>query len=355
MEHKRIVSLDILRTIAILDVLLVHCTEAVYPMNPMLLSYTVFSRFLAISLFTLGRLGVPLFLFISGYLLLDKNYKNGGVFAFYRRHLFPLFITSSIWCVIYYLYGLFFYHNSFSIWRLLSELLMLSQYEGPQFWYIPVILGIYLFIPYVAAVLQNINAREIFLLGSISFFYMLLVPMANIVLQIKKPAFNIGSLVDLSFSGGVYGTYLITGYIVRKYSYVFQSIKRYIWIAIGGFSFFLLVIFQNWTYEAGAENNLQYNVWYNNALLFIVSFSIFQFFLMKRYKRNINCILWMSQASFGIFLVHNLFIHFFLSWLPITNELLKTFSIFALTLSMSIIFMLLIEMNKNIAKIITYR
>lgn len=131
--------------------------------------------------------------------------------------------------------------------------------------------------------------------------------------------------------------------------------RNHIWIIVGGFSFFLLVIFQKWTYEAGAENNLQYNVWYNNALLFIVSFSIFQFFLMKRYKRNINCILWMSQASFGIFLVHNLFIHFFLSWLPITNELLKTFSIFVITLSMSIVFMLLIEMNKNVAKIITYR
>lgn len=355
MEHKRIVSLDILRTIAILDVLLVHCTESVYPMNPTLLSYSIFNRFLAISLFTLGRLGVPIFLFISGYLLLDKNYENGGVFAFYRRHLFPLFLTSSIWCVIYYLYGLVFYHNSFSIWRLISELLLLSQYEGSQFWYIPVILGIYIFVPYVAAVLQNINAREIFLLGSISFFYILLIPMANIVLQIKKPALNIGSLVDLSFSGGVYGIYLITGYIARKYSYVFQSIKQHIWIIIGGFNLFLLVIFQYWTYEAGAENNLQYNVWYNNALLFTASFSIFQFFLMKRYKRNISCISWMSQVSFGIFLVHNLFVHVILSWLPISNELLKTLSLFILTLSMSILFMLLIEMNRNVAKIITYR
>lgn len=79
MEHKRIVSLDILRTIAILDVLLVHCTESVYPMNnPTLLSYSILSQFLAISLFTLGRLGVPIFFFISGYLLLDKDYKNGG-------------------------------------------------------------------------------------------------------------------------------------------------------------------------------------------------------------------------------------------------------------------------------------
>lgn len=93
MEHKRIVSLDILRTIAILDVLLVHCTESVYPMNnPTLLSYSILSQFLAISLFTLGRLGVPIFFFISGYLLLDKDYKNGGCSHFIVDIYFHYFL-----------------------------------------------------------------------------------------------------------------------------------------------------------------------------------------------------------------------------------------------------------------------
>lgn len=167
-------------------------------------------------------------------------------------------------------------------------------------------------------------------------------------------ALTIGSLIDLSFTGGTYGIYVVTGYIVKKHSTMFK-LNRYVLMIIGLICLFLLILFQYWTYEAGADRNLQYNVWYNNALLFISAFSTFLFFVKGVYKKNIKYITWMSRVSFGIFLIHYLFIDSLSSILPIANHFLKTCIIFITTLSLCNIFMILIEKNHKIARMITYK
>ena len=83
---QRIASLDFIRLFAILTVILVHCVEQNYPMNAEILnSYSVASQVIATTLFCIGRLGVPLFLFLTGYLLLGKPYSEQQVIGFYTK------------------------------------------------------------------------------------------------------------------------------------------------------------------------------------------------------------------------------------------------------------------------------
>lgn len=74
-KQTDILWINVARSVAILLVVLCHATENSYGLNLDFMSQiNTTSKILSLSLFTLGRLGVPIFLFISGYLLLNRRY-----------------------------------------------------------------------------------------------------------------------------------------------------------------------------------------------------------------------------------------------------------------------------------------
>lgn len=76
-EKNRIIYLDIARTFAIIFVVLCHSVELIYKMNLQgWISISLNARIFKTIVFTLGRIGVPLFLFLTGYLLLNRKYDN---------------------------------------------------------------------------------------------------------------------------------------------------------------------------------------------------------------------------------------------------------------------------------------
>lgn len=80
--RARIQWIDLLRCIAICCVLLTHATERVYTFNIESMTPISASVVFAFTLFSIGRLGVPIFFMITGYLLLDRSYTEGGGGAF---------------------------------------------------------------------------------------------------------------------------------------------------------------------------------------------------------------------------------------------------------------------------------
>lgn len=71
---NRIVKLDMARTFAILCVVLCHCSEMIYTQQSVKVAELgISSRIFMFGTFTIGRLGVPIFLYLSGILLLKKT------------------------------------------------------------------------------------------------------------------------------------------------------------------------------------------------------------------------------------------------------------------------------------------
>lgn len=96
MTKSRKIWLDVVRATAILCVVLCHSVEAFY--RPVLLGQLQVSFPLwniENLLFTVGRMGVPLFLATTGALILPRDYPD--VSAFYKKSLLPLFLTTEIW------------------------------------------------------------------------------------------------------------------------------------------------------------------------------------------------------------------------------------------------------------------
>ena len=89
MTKSRKIWLDVVRATAILCVVLCHSVEAFY--HPVLLGQLQVSFPLwniENLLFTIGRIGVPLFLATTGALMLPRDYPD--VSAFYKKSLLSL-------------------------------------------------------------------------------------------------------------------------------------------------------------------------------------------------------------------------------------------------------------------------
>lgn len=152
---SRVNKLDYIRCLAILLVVVCHCNERLYgkiaaPQLRITLSYSAF--------FALGRIGVPLFLFLTGSLVLSKLVKgNDDVVSFYKRKLLPLVVSAALCTAFYYVRSILILDQPFDIFQAFRILLMLENCPRAVLWYLPMIIGIYIALPFVAVVFRNFS------------------------------------------------------------------------------------------------------------------------------------------------------------------------------------------------------
>ena len=151
MSKTRVEWIDLVRAIAILTVLYIHATDGIFIISSdAIMNYTIYSRiFNFISLF-IGRIGVPFFLMITGYLLLDRNYDDERVRKFWEKNCKGLIIITIIWAIIYAV--------SLQFVTVKSGQVNFSEAGNLFFshmWYMPMIIGMYLSMPFVSAALEK--------------------------------------------------------------------------------------------------------------------------------------------------------------------------------------------------------
>lgn len=118
-EKARIEWIDLVRAVAILLVVLCHSTESIYQLNLEYMTAVPFlSRVCGFACFTAGRLGVPLFLMITGSLLLSRDYDSDSIKYFWKKKWLPLANQFSLgfsgtYYGIYILYGYFISTGTF--------------------------------------------------------------------------------------------------------------------------------------------------------------------------------------------------------------------------------------------------
>ena len=203
--NSRNINLDLARSFAICSIVLCHCTEFTYQLTQESWSTSsTLSQYVRTILFTLGRLGVPIFLMLSGFLLLQRHKMNNSddYKVFIKRKWFPLLICSQVLIIIYYIYNLFFNVEIWSFKNLISQLMFFSLPRVPHWWYIPMIIGIYLLIPLIKYLNDKLSSKFIIAWFSLSFLTVIILPALNLNLK-----------VDLSYLGDCYVFCVLLGYI----------------------------------------------------------------------------------------------------------------------------------------------
>ena len=335
MGKNRVEWIDLVRAIAILTVLYIHATDGIYIISSdAILNYTLFSRIFNFASLFIGRIGVPFFLMITGYLLLDRSYDDERVRKFWQKNCKGLIIVTVLWAVIYAI--------SLQVITVKSGQVNFGE-AGTLFfshmWYMPMIIGMYLSMPFVSEALEKFDSDTIWQATIVFSLLAFLLPFITMMFDMHGIK-NVSVQYCLGFSGGVYGIYIILGYLVKKGQFKhFDSIKLGL---IALISFMVCLFFQYYAFTKGYS----FQLWYEFPFVLIGSFALFELCSRMDKVRAYPFVSFLAKYSFAVFLVHNLFR---LPLLPIVVQLPVTEPVKA------IILWILLIIFSYIAVVIIYR
>ena len=296
MSKTRVEWIDFVRAIAILTVLYIHATDGIYIISSdSIMNYTLFSRIFNFASLFIGRIGVPFFLMITGYLLLDRTYNDERTHKFWTKNCKGLIIVTIIWSVIYAISLQFITFNSGQVNFSESGTLFFSH-----MWYMPMIIGMYLSMPFVANAIKPYDEKTIWY-ATITFSLLaFLLPFITTVFEMNGIQ-NVTIQYCLGFSGGVYGIYIILGYLIKK-NY-FKNISSNILGLLTLISFIICVLFQYYSFTKGYS----FFLWYDFPFILTGSFALFELCSRMEKVRAFPLVTLLSKYSFAVFLIHNLF------------------------------------------------
>lgn len=354
--HKhRILSYDVTRNLAIICVVLCHATETIFA-QPQIID-NVWLKSLVLILWTIGRTGVPLFLCLSGALLLKRKFTSpASIKKFYKNNLLLLFLVYVVWVCLYNIfYTIISPTHNFSLLDLIRELVFIKQVPFMNMWYFPMIIGVYLFIPALSKLAQSFSWRSLRLPLIIIFTASCIFPMLSLFISHDSNQEPFVSLLNLSFIGGIYGLYVLLGYYISTTK---KKLKIQTLTLISVLSFIATIITQYLILLLMPDRPFQ--LWYDQPFLFIWSISLFA--LINRYsftfipKAAQGLIESVSKLSLGIFFLHVIILILitpFIINLPITS-LAKVILLFLPSFFGSLGIVYLMSRNKYLAKYLLY-
>ena len=354
-NNKRIIQLDLARTIAILCVVLCHATEYIYTVTKS--GYGAISTqsgFFMVIAFNIGRLGVPIFLFLTGALILSKKIeKDDDVIKFYKKNLIPLIKVFILWIIIYNIYYIITkqYDNT-SLEFFIKEILLIKKVPFINMWYMNMIISIYIGLPFLSKVVKVFSFKTIkyILIGTLICFS--IIPTINVLMQINELKEHYDFLYNITYFGGLYGTYILLGYYAYKNDLKKLNYKTLIITSL--ISFILLIVLQLYSYNSGGE--YYYNTWYNSPILLICSLCIF--IIITRIKlKNIGIkikeiIENISRASLAIFFIHIIVIDILTKYIKQLKTVMpiQVLILFIITFIISYSIIRILSKNKYISK-----
>lgn len=300
-DDSRRAELDWLRLFAISCVVLCHAVEAVYLSNEGAVLTTLNAKIAFSALHTVGRLGVPIFLMLTGALVLPKCFEKEADFhRFWLHNLLPLLVTIEIWVVIYNIY-LLMTGGTFQKGDFIRELILVQDVPLDHWWYLPMVARLYLVVPFISIALRHARPKWYAPIFLVLFIYIYLFGTYE---RLRVGAGLPGSAAIPVFDSHSFFTclgYTIAGYYIGSHKVprgLEKNAKidtRLILITIVGLLMTLM------THIAVGD------AWYSNPGLLLASFGIFAIALRRAEWRPVKCdrsVMLMSKMSFGVYFVH---------------------------------------------------
>ena len=270
-----------------------HCGETSYNLK----SFGEILPMGGILSFSAGRLGVPLFFLLSGYLLLAREYQTfADTKQFWKYKFGLLFINWEIWIFLYYVFwaflGKYAFFDNTSFGYLIKQMCFLLPVPMMNAWYIPVLLGLYFFYPVIANILHRISEGELLILFGFTYVVAFVLPTIAVLVDGH-------SVLSTGFSGGVYGFLIVLGYWLSRHPAPhFGKIRCFLYVLI---SFGVVIGVQVYLRICGKF----YNIWYDFAAIPFASYFLFRFLSQIKISAAFGKFLArLSTASYGIYLIH---------------------------------------------------
>lgn len=284
----RVGWMDLSRTLAIFFVLLIHVTDE-------FLSGIELSGFqwgVYQSIRVLGRIGVPIFLMLSGALIMPIT---GNIKDFYKKRIPQFMVVTVVYFLLTNLVYAALNSESFNILLYIKSLAMGKTAHAYQLWYMYVIISIYLSAPFIS--------KSISYLGDKAAIYLFLVSTVTIFIPTTIKAINSNSFGWIHIPPIHYMSYFILGYLICKKGFLKKTSLRFL-IPFFAVDFFAIIAIQYYLNRSGDLNG-EGITWYTS--IFIMSLAVTAFLILGMFKfetKSDSLLTMFSKYSFGIYLFH---------------------------------------------------
>ncbi|MDO5785295.1 MAG: acyltransferase [Eubacteriales bacterium] len=311
--------LDAARAVAILSISMNHAVNRTYQnFGSQYYEFIIIPRastVVKVFAIVFGHLGVPLFLMISGALLLRKNMSDeGDVRRFYRHNLLPLLITTEVWYVLMYWFIQAFAlptedTGSGGIGGMLSTMLFVNQTTMDSMWYMPMILCLYLIIPLCCILRKHVSYKVLALPTLLVFLSEMVIPNLNAYFKLADIDMELEFVLRASNLFSMYFLYVLAGYWISQGG--MKRLKTWMVAAGAALSFAFCWGFQY--YACGKPETFSLD--YDFAMLLVCAMFTFELFrrAAPHIKHGRGAITYLARISFGVYFVHILIMSY-LEW-----------------------------------------
>lgn len=291
MENKKYYFIDLLRVTAALAVIVLHVSANLSVLKSVGSSQWWLGNILNGS----SRWCVPVFIMISGYLLLNPG-KEQNVGPFLKRRLIRVGIPLLSWSAMYFIWDAYANGAQLTIKEALKSILSGKPYAHLYFLF--VIAGLYLITPILRKFFHSASKKDVSYLLIISFGISIAVIALNNFLPSISTNFNAFTMFLL------YTCYYILGYYIKTYISKKYSFKTYLAMFLISLSITTVGSYCSAMYDF---NNYFFS--YLSPFVILMSISLFMIFIsLENYLvkhtslSKVTSII--ADSTFGIYLVH---------------------------------------------------
>ena len=230
------IPVDVIRTVAIVAVIFLHATA---DLTVMQMNQFEIVRWATNDVYqSIGRLCVPLFVMLSGALLLQPE-KHDTLTSFFKKRWARIGLPWIFWGAAYFAWDFLVEGQPFTANTIVQGLLTGPYYH---FWYLYMLLGLYLLTPILRIVLPKIN--RVTIKGSIGLWFIgvAILPFAG---ALSTYSLFTNTLTNAGWVGyllvGLTGYFLLGIFLVNvKISRFFLSILTVLGIALTAISIYII-------------------------------------------------------------------------------------------------------------------
>jgi len=268
-ERGLSVPVDLIRTVAIIGVILLHSAN---DLTSQQMNWFEIVRWNTVTVYqSIGRLGVPLFLLLTGALLLQPSKLTEPIGVFFKKRVARIALPFIFWGAIYFAWDFLVVHKIGTLPITQSNIIQ-GILTGPyyQFWYLYLLLGLYLVTPILRAVIFHASRNLIKYILILWFIGAAIVPTVALVtplhldtnvltitgyvgyfilgaflltVQIRASKLALYTAVGIALTA--VGTYVIAATVGGTEMYFFQGYLSPTLIFAAGSLFLLLIAFRS--------------------------------------------------------------------------------------------------------------
>jgi len=293
--YKRNVNMDLVRIVAVFSVVSIH-----FFLNSDFYSIEIGSRlsYLAISMRTLFAICVPMFIMLTGYLMINKILSKN-----YYKGIAKTFITYVLISISVWVFRNVYLEDDLSFWELIRQIFSGTMWYS---WYMEMYFGLFLLIPFLNIIYNHLKSKKEKIILLITFISLTSLP------SIINDIYDIIPNYWLT----VYPiTYYFIGAFIREFGIKIK--KRYILLTL----IICLLAFAGFNFYRSYGGNFEwggYCNWYGfeNIIDTVLVFSFINNLNLEKLPMFVKkCLGKVSELALGIYLSSSIFDEIFYTYL----------------------------------------